>query len=176
MHRCGRATAATEGACIDQQQDRLCLASAEQQQDRASASRRLEQGRLCKDTTAGTEAASLRRQQGRLCHPAPCGEATAATYHASRRREQRRLCMDTTEQPLSACIATATAGRTKHRYGEATVATHQESSLGYASLQRSAAEQRQRQSICIATARPGHQGNGSDRGCIASARAGSRED
>ena len=133
--------------------------------DRASASRRLEQGRLYKDTTAGTESAPLRRQQGRLCHPAAKqrqrhimrrdGESSAdyawiqrsnRTVFASRRRsngsntarEQPRLCIAAAE-----CGGATAATERLHRDAE-----NREDN---ARIQRSNGRDR-------ASARPGYQG------------------
>ena len=111
--------------------------------ERASASRRREQGSLCKDTTAGTESASLRREQCRLCI-ATAAQRQRQTMHryGESRADYYTLDYYTLRRSNGSdisCIGTARAAQTMQRYNGATEATEHrdgQSRWDYPSLRR----------------------------------------
>ena len=90
--------------------------------DRASASRRREQGSLCKDTTAGTESASLRREQCRLCI-ATAAQRQRQTMHRYGESRADYYTLRRSNGSDISCIGTARAAQTMQRYNGATEAT-----------------------------------------------------
>ena len=109
----------------DDKQLRLCVATANQHHRETYASRRQERQTMqgYNGATAGTTNASRWRRVGESMHR-NIGE-TAATVHAPRRQEQRAdyALQRQINGSEIACIATARARNTMHRYGGATAAT-----------------------------------------------------